>query len=30
MIYVIEKAKQADLTPAQAKELGRIVREELR
>lgn len=29
MIYVIEKTKQADLTPAQTKELGRVVREEL-
>lgn len=30
MIYVFEKARQADLTPAQVKELGRIVREELK
>lgn len=30
MIYVIEKARQADLTAAQAKELGGIVREELK
>lgn len=30
MIYVIEKARQADLTPAQTRELGRVVREELR
>lgn len=30
MIHAIEKRRQADLTPAQAKELGRVVREELR
>lgn len=29
MIYVIEKSRQADLTPAQTRELGRVVREEL-
>lgn len=30
MIYVFEKTKRPDLTPAQIKELGRIVREELK
>jgi mRNA-degrading endonuclease RelE of RelBE toxin-antitoxin system len=30
MIYVLEKTKKADLTPAQIKDLGRIVREELK
>ncbi|MBI4728056.1 MAG: hypothetical protein HY775_00915 [Acidobacteria bacterium] len=29
LIYAIEKARQADLTPEQQKELGRVVREEL-
>ncbi len=29
MIFAIEKSRQADLTPAQAKELGRVMREEL-
>lgn len=30
MIYVFAKTRKVDLTPAQVKELGRIVREELR
>lgn len=30
MIYVIEKSRQVDLTPSQAKELGRVIREELK
>jgi hypothetical protein len=30
MIYLIEKTRQADLTPEQAKALGRVVREELK
>lgn len=30
MIFVIEKSRQEDLTAAQAKELGRLIREELR
>jgi hypothetical protein len=29
MIYAIEKTRQDDLTPAQAKQLGRVMREEL-
>ena len=30
MIYAIEKTRQEDLTPAQEKKLGRVMREELR
>ncbi|MGH9890503.1 MAG: hypothetical protein ACREA0_00665 [bacterium] len=30
MIYVFEKTRRTDLTPAQLKELGRIVKEELK
>lgn len=30
MIHVLEKSRQADLTPAQVKVLGRIVQEELK
>jgi len=30
MIYAYEKTKQSDLSPAQVKQLGKIVREELK
>ncbi len=30
MIYAYEKARQGDLTRAQIRELGRLVREELK
>ena len=30
LLFVYEKTKQADLTPEQAKALGRLIREELK
>ena len=30
LLFVLEKSKQADLTPDQAKALGRLIREELK